>query len=238
MKKPEIKVSSDQSNLDKIVNRVSQFTKVQRILICVALFLVIFGLFGYFDYKPKYEEYTRLNEELVALEQKYDEYQKVAKDIDKVRKQKEDAEVKYKKGLLLLPDQEEIPELLDGIAKAGKDVNAAIISFRPGEKTAGTDLYEIKPIDLTIAGSFHNVALFFDRMAKLFRIVNILEFHLSPSKSSTQAADSDLISATMKANAYVFVESKPGEGKEGGKDAGTEQGKEAATKADEKEKPK
>ncbi|MBI5843576.1 MAG: type 4a pilus biogenesis protein PilO [Deltaproteobacteria bacterium] len=238
-KKIEAPPPSTDGALDKIVNRVSQFTKVQRILICVAMFLAVTALFANFSFKPKYEDYTRLNTELAELETKLNEYQKVATLLEEVRKKKEEAEVKYKKGLRLLPDQEEIPELLDGVAKIGKDVNVGITSFRPGEKTTGAELYAIKPLNIEIAGSYHNIALFFDRLAKLFRIVTLLEFKLEPAKRSTQVgADSDLLAATMKANAYVFVENKPSEPKEGGQAAGTDQGKEAATKADENAKPK
>lgn len=240
MKKSETAPSNATGGaLDKIVDRVSQFTKVQRILICLAMFAACMAAFGSLSYKPKWDAYTKLNGELSELSAKVSEYEKVANILDDVRKKKEAAEVKYKKGLRLLPDQEEIPELLDGIAKVGKDVNVGIISFRPGEKTPGAELYAVKPIDLEIAGSFHNIALFFDRLAKLFRIVTLLEFRLEPVKRSTPAgADSDLLSATMKANTYVFVENKPGETKEGGQAAGTDQGKEAATKADENAKPK
>ena len=230
--------------LDKVVNRVSQFTKIQRILICVVMFVACGAAFTLMSYKPKFDEYAKLGEDLAALEQKLADYQKVANDLDKVRELKEEAEQNYKKGLRLLPDQEEMPELVDGMSKAAKEVNVEVLNFLPHDKVAGTELYAVKPIDMEVSGSYHNIALFLDRISKLFRIVVIKEFRITPLKSAPQAGqqgaavDSSMLQAAMKAETYMFVESKPGEGNEGGKDAGKEPGKEAPKTADEKAKPK
>ena len=71
-----------------------------------------------------------------------------------------------------LPNRKQFEDLLQDITTAGKKVGVAIKSI---ERTAevGHDFYADVPFSLVLEGTYHNIALFFERVAKLPRIVNV-----------------------------------------------------------------
>jgi type IV pilus assembly protein PilO len=70
-----------------------------------------------------------------------------------------------------LPNEREIPDLLKGISNLGKQVGLEVKSFQPlPEKELGDGTAEV-PVALSVEGSFHEVAMFFDRLSKMNRIV-------------------------------------------------------------------
>ena len=87
-----------------------------------------------------------------------------------------------------LPDRKQFEDLLQDITTAGKKVGVAIKSI---ERTPEIehDFYAEVPFNIEIEGTYHNIAMFFERVAKLPRIVNIGAMRIqstSSLESSTQ----------------------------------------------------
>ncbi|NIR47567.1 type 4a pilus biogenesis protein PilO, partial [candidate division KSB1 bacterium] len=62
--------------------------------------------------------------------------------------------------------------LLTSISSLAKDQGLEILRFRPlGEQPKG--FYAEVPVQMSLVGSFHDVVMFFDKVGKLPRIVNI-----------------------------------------------------------------
>jgi type IV pilus assembly protein PilO len=71
-----------------------------------------------------------------------------------------------------LPNRKQFEDLLQDITTAGKKVGVAIKSIeRKGE--IAHDFYAEVPFSLQLEGDYHDIAMFFERVAKLPRIVNI-----------------------------------------------------------------
>ena len=87
-----------------------------------------------------------------------------------------------------LPNRKQFEDLLQDITTAGKKVGVAIKSI---ERTPEVehDFYAEVPFKLELEGTYHNIAMFFERVAKLPRIVNIgsMRIQANPGReSSTQ----------------------------------------------------
>ncbi len=94
-----------------------------------------------------------------------------------------------------LPDQKEIPELLSSISSLGRDSGLDILVFR--QKPEGyQEFYAEVPVDMQVRGTYHQVASFFDEVAKLDRIVNVSNIILRDPK----VVDDDLL---LEANSTV-----------------------------------
>lgn len=94
-----------------------------------------------------------------------------------------------------LPDQKEIPELLSSISSLGRDSGLDILVFR--QKAEGyQEFYAEVPVDMQVRGTYHQVASFFDEVARLDRIVNVSNIVLRDPK----LIDEDL---TLEANSTV-----------------------------------
>ncbi len=77
-----------------------------------------------------------------------------------------------KKALRELPNDREIPELLKRISSVARKVGLEIKKFQPLPEVV-REYYAEVPVALEVAGSYHEVAMFFDRLSKLGRIVYV-----------------------------------------------------------------
>jgi type IV pilus assembly protein PilO len=166
----------------------------------VALFLILGGSFYMFFYKPKTEELNKLRDDYEALQTKLFTARAVAKDLEKFEKEYEEAQMQFKLALRLLPEKQEIPSLLEGVSKSGKDSGLEFRFFQPaGEINRG--FYAEIPVNIRISGGYHNIALFFDRIAKLPRIVNVLNIAIQ-----APAATPGILNSSCTAVTYRFLE--------------------------------
>jgi type IV pilus assembly protein PilO len=63
------------------------------------------------------------------------------------------------------------------------------------------DFYAEIPVSMRVQGQFHNTVLFFDRVARLSRVVNLKDISMKPAKGGK-------LTTSLKAVTYKFVEPK------------------------------
>jgi type IV pilus assembly protein PilO len=105
--------------------------------------------------------------------------------------------------LRLLPTSSEIPALLKSITKLGNDSNLQFLLFSPEREVPKEELYVEIPVSIEVMGGYHDVAMFFDKIGKLDRIVNIINVSMIPAKS-----DTTMLRTKCRALTYRFKEEK------------------------------
>jgi len=204
MKKPNIDLKKSS---EPLFEKIEKLSKVQRILICSAIFLVIIGSFVYFSYFPKIKTQKLLNKEIQQLEKRLAIARKNAKDLKKYQNKIKEAKSKFKEAKLSLPEKEEIPSLISAVSESGQASGLEFLLFQPkGENRK--DFYAEIPVSIQVKGNFHNIVLFFERVAKLSRIVNIRDIKISASqgKGKTETSEISKLSTSCTAVTYKFVE--------------------------------
>ena len=174
-------------------------TKLQRVLIYASAIVLLVGSFTYFAYLPKHKEIGRLELEYKKLAEKLDKAKKTAKQLNYYRTKMKAAEAQFKIVMKALPEKEEIPALLSGISQAARDAGLDITKFQPNQEKA-KEFYAEVPITISVSGNYHNVAMFFDKISNLPRIVTIEAIKMLPDK------ESDKLSTTITAVTYKFIE--------------------------------
>lgn len=174
-------------------------TKLQRILIYALAIVLLVGGFTYFAYLPKHKEIVNLESEYKKLAQKLDRAKKTAKQLNFYRSKMKAAEAQFNIVMKALPEKEEIPTLLNGISQAARDAGLDITKFQPNPEIA-KEFYAEVPITVNVDGNYHNVAMFFDKISKLPRIVTIGALKLLPDK------EGDTLSTSCTAVTYKFIE--------------------------------
>jgi len=197
MKKLDISLKA----IEPLFEKVGNISKVHRILICVATFIVITGSFVYFLYLPKFENLNQLNSEYKSLEQRLTLAKKRAAQLNKYREDMKMAEAKYKIAMKALPDKKEIPSLLTGISESGKEAGLEFLLFKPILEI-NKDFYAEIPVSIKVAGNYHNVGLFFDNVSRLYRIVNIKDIVMAAPREGGE------INTSCTAVTYRFVEAE------------------------------
>jgi type IV pilus assembly protein PilO len=103
--------------------------------------------------------------------------------------------------LRLLPEASEIPSLLKSITKLGNDSDLQFLLFSPEREVPKEELYVEIPVSMEVMGGYHDVAMFFDKIGKLDRIVNIANVSMKPAKP-----DTTMLRTKCRALTYSFKE--------------------------------
>ena len=174
-------------------------TKLQRILIYASAIILVVGGFAYFAYLPKHKEIGKLETKYKELSEKLAKAKKNAKQLNYYRTQMKAAEAQFNIVMKALPEKKEIPTLLDGISQAARDADLEITKFQPNPERP-KEFYAEVPLSINVVGSYHNVALFFDRISNLPRIVTIDKIKMTPQKDSVN------LTTASTAVTYKFIE--------------------------------
>ena len=185
--------------VNPVFDKLEQLSKIQRIAICAGLLIMFIGAFVYFSYLPKLKKIDQLKNNLSKIEKELEVAKKNARQLNAYRKKMQDAEEQFKIVMRALPENEEIPTLLTGISKSGKDAGLNFLLFQPKPEVK-KDFYAEIPVAMKVTGDYHGVATFFENVAELNRIVNIRNIYITPDKGGTS------LTTTCTAVTYKFIE--------------------------------
>jgi type IV pilus assembly protein PilO len=198
-------------SIEPFLEKVESLSKAQRIVISAVFFIVILAVFIYFFYWPKFEKIASLKAQVTKLEAKLVTAKRNAAGLKKFQAKMKEAEAQFNMAMKKLPEKEEIPSLLTSISDSGQAVGLEFLLFEPkAEKKK--EFYAEIPVAMSLRGDYHNLAVFFDQVARLNRIVNIENIQMSrgkgkKGKNSTSA--SKTLTATCTAVTYKFIDEPP-----------------------------
>jgi type IV pilus assembly protein PilO len=194
--------------LDKFqvhLDKLARLSKGVRGALFGGVVLVVFGAYGYFLYLPASQELAKVEQEHLQLQRKLSEVRAVAANEQAVRDEIAALEKKLTVALRQLPDSKELPVLLTDVTSLGKNAGLDFRAFRPQQEVRKAFYAEV-PIDIEFSGNFHDIAVFFDQLARLPRIVNISELEMSIQKETSTKT---LLAVEGKATTFRFVEPEP-----------------------------
>ena len=99
---------------------------------------------------------------------------------------------------VLLPEQREITNVLQGLQDTAGDSRLVVMRFTPREDQQ-QEFIMAKPVEIEVDSNFNNLRDFFDKMAKLQRIVSITDFDLT---TLSNQSDSRTLHAKFLLTAY------------------------------------
>ncbi len=196
-----MEISAAAKKLDHLFERVEALTKIQRILICAGVFVLLIILFGSFSFLPNWKKIGKLNMDYQKLSADLDKSKKNARQLASLRKEFESKRRDFNLVMKSLPESEEISSLLTGISESGQESGLEFLLFRPG-KEVNKNFYAEIPVSIRVAGGYHNFVQFADRVARLSRVVNIRNIDMSRNKSGQ-------LTTSCQAVTYKFIEAAP-----------------------------
>jgi type IV pilus assembly protein PilO len=104
-----------------------------------------------------------------------------------------------------LPEQKDVADLLRRIQTLATQSNLAIRGFKPAPSVTKT-MHAEWPIALQLDGTYHNLGMFFDRVSKFSRIINISNIAIHAKQPP---APNSTITAECVATTFVLLEQKP-----------------------------
>jgi type IV pilus assembly protein PilO len=88
----------------------------------------------------------------------------------------------------LLPEEEEMPDLLRQVTTAGNRAGVEFMLFQPSAAVVKAD-YKEHPVKVRVRGGFHQLGIFLSRLANLDRIVNIANLDVKSASKSGRGGD-------------------------------------------------
>ncbi len=193
-------------NLDQFNSVIDNFGRIPRpyrvALIPLSVVLVV-AIYVYFFYGPARGERKQLQTQERQLQHQVSEVQAIVSNLPAFEEELAAMERSLRHALLRLPDSKELPVLLTDVSTIGKRAGLEMKAFRPGDEIE-RDFYAEVPIEIEFSGSYHDIARFFDRIAKLDRIVNIGELNMS---ISTQSSERTVLRVQGEATTFRFLDS-------------------------------
>ena len=147
----------------------------------VILFIVI--IFWQYFYNALATELTENEEKGVQLTSQITNEKRLARELPKFQDEVKSLEVKLKIALQELPDEKEIPELLKSVSDLAKDAGLEVSLFKPAPEVQ-RDFFAEVPVTMTVEGTYHQIATFFDEVGHMPRIVNIKGIDMGESHST------------------------------------------------------
>src|SRR5207253_9799346 len=102
----------------------------------------------------------------------------------------------------ILPEEKDAADLLNRMQTVAAQSNMTIKGFKPNP-TVTKQLHAEWPIALELEGTYHNLAIFFDRVGQFTRIVNINAVDV---KGAQKQVGSSTITATCTATTFVLLD--------------------------------
>jgi type IV pilus assembly protein PilO len=164
------------------------------------------GAFYYFYEMPAQEALTTQEKRLNGLRDDLTKGLATARKLPEFRAQVEELETRLTSLRAVLPEEKDAADLLRRMQTVAAQSNLTIKSFKPAPVVT-RELHAEWPITLELDGTYHNLAMFFDRVGKFTRIINISGLSVrgkdKPDPNST-------ISATCIATTFVLIEPSAG----------------------------
>lgn len=113
----------------------------------------------------------------------------------------------------VLPEQKDVADILRRVQGLATQSSLNIQRFTPQEPKQEA-MYAALPFKLRAEGTYHNLGLFFDRLSKFPRIINVGEITIKPRQVQDATAS---IEAECVATTFVLQESKAPTGGKGGR---------------------
>ena len=160
--------------------------KVQKIMLGVMSMLILsyvyFGTsFLPFNYPVRRAKIKALEKEYTKLSAELEKARRMVGDLAKIEAEYQRLHEQWLNAQELLPAEKEMPDLLRQVTTAGlkSGVQFALFEPKPGQPR---DFYTQHPVKLVVRGGYHQIGVFFSRLANMNRIVNITRLELKTGR--------------------------------------------------------
>ncbi len=174
----------------------------------VGLFVVLalagVGVFYYFYVMPADADMATRQQRLDGLKVEIAKAQSTANQLNQFRQQVAELEGRLESLKAVLPEQKDVADLLRRIQTLATQSNLAIRAFKPAPSVT-KDLHAEWPIALQLDGTYHNLGMFFDRVSKFSRIINVSNISI---RAKDKPEPTSTITVDCVATTFVLLEAK------------------------------
>ena len=167
-----------------MIEKIKNLKWYYQLLMLVVIGGLMYSGVWYFVTSATRAETEELNTQVATLKQKNQAAQIAVEHINEFRALFATKQQEYDELKVLLPEQREITNVLQGLQDTARDSKMVVMRFSPRDDVP-QDSMTAKPVEIEVDSNFTNLRSFFDSMAKLPRIVSISDFKLNQVDKQT-----------------------------------------------------
>ena len=154
--------------------------------------------------KSNIEQYNILTQKEGELKSAFERVQHQASNLEAYRVQMNMMTERFGNMLKQLPTKNEMPSLLEDISKTGIASGLTFDLFAP-EPEILHDFYVELPIQISVIGNYHQLAVFLSRVAEMSRIVTLHDLVIElPTLDKQKPGNGDQLVMKIKATIYRY----------------------------------
>ncbi|MGZ3385785.1 MAG: type 4a pilus biogenesis protein PilO [Isosphaeraceae bacterium] len=142
--------------------------------------------------------------DLKALQQKVTEGKAAEQRLPQFREEFERLDTELQRLLRILPTAKQTDELIKKIKSLTERGNFRLVSFQP-QGFIKKDFYSEWPVNVSLDANYHELALFFDRLSRFSRIINVESMDM---KATNRALSSYSISSSFTMKTFIYGDVK------------------------------
>ncbi len=155
----------------------------QRVFLLALPSVAIVGLFYQFVETDRQDVLNRLSGEIQTLDNEINTNKAKVKHIAELKRITVELERQLAKNKEQLPPEEEASTLLKQLSDLGVRIGLEFKVWKQNPRIEdASKLFVRLPVEVEISGGYHTVALFFDRIGKLPRIINVTRIRMGGAK--------------------------------------------------------
>ncbi|TAL16966.1 hypothetical protein EPN96_07245 [bacterium] len=177
----------------------------RKALIWFSVGVVIVGVYWGTAFRKSMGNLGAIQEAYAKEDASLREKQAVAANLPVVKEAVKQLDLHLEKALEKLPGSEEIPSLLKTVSDLGVESGLESVLFKPGgSKPVGPKyFYAEVPFTMEYSGQYHDLGVFFDKIANLPRIVAIDSFYMDTDHYGTQGEP--VLKMKIEARTFRFL---------------------------------
>jgi type IV pilus assembly protein PilO len=161
---------------------------------------ILAGAVHYAWFRNLNKEIKGKRTQLETLQQEIQKGRAAERKLSQFREEVRRLELELAKLLQVLPSKRNTEDLIKRIETLTRQGDFTLRKFTPGEFVP-KDFYAEWPIDIAVDGTYHNLALFFDRMSRFSRIINVEDLKIATLENVPQKS----ISANFVAKTFIYT---------------------------------
>lgn len=158
------------------------------------------GAVHYAWFRPLNAEIKEKRAQLEGLQQEIQKGRAAERKLAQFREEVRRLEAELAKLLQVLPSKRNTEDLIKRIETLTRQGDFTLRKFTP-QDFVPKEFYAEWPIDIALDGTYHNLALFFDRMSRFSRIINVEALRVTELRDVPQKS----ISATFTAKTFIYT---------------------------------
>ena len=181
-------------------NNIGDWPLPGRLLIWIIVFLAVLYASFHFNLRDMHAQWTAAEAEELTLKEEFEKKVNEAANLEAYRAQIVEMDESFEALLKQLPQDTEVPGLLEDISTKGLDSGLTFntIDLKPENPQ---EFYIELPISINVTGGYHDFGSFVSGIAGLPRIVTLHDFEIDPMKNE---GGQGMLEMTIIAKTYRY----------------------------------